>query len=152
EKREADLRQLQDRHAAEVARLRDENTALRADAERHGRALAEALEQQAATAEVLRVIASSPTDVQPVLDAIAENPARLCDASHAPVLRVAGDRFFPKSVYGPMPLHFPSEGLPINRGLVSGRAVVDRRTVHVHDLTAEPDTEFRESKGLQVLE
>jgi GAF domain-containing protein len=114
--------------------------------------LKESLEQQTATSEILGVIASSPTDLQPVLKAVAENAARLCDASDAHVLRVDGDRLVPTAAYGPMPLHFPVEGLPISRGLVGGRAVIDRQTVHVHDMAAEPDTEFPDSKHLQALE
>jgi two-component system, NtrC family, sensor kinase len=114
--------------------------------------LKESLEQQTATSEILGVIASSPTDIQPVLNAVAENAARLCDASDAHVLRVDGDRLAPAAAYGPMPLHFPGEGLPISRGLVGGRAVIDQQTVHVHDMATEPDTEFPESKHLQALE
>ena len=53
--------------------------------------LKESLEQQTATSEILGVIASSPTDIQPVLDAVAENAARLCDASDASDLPCEGD-------------------------------------------------------------
>ena len=52
--------------------------------------LKESLEQQTATSEILGVIASSPTDIQPVLDAVAENAARLCDATDALICRVKG--------------------------------------------------------------
>ena len=53
--------------------------------------LKESLEQQTATSEILGVIASSPTDIQPVLDAVAENAARVCDSVDAQIWRVEGD-------------------------------------------------------------
>ena len=57
--------------------------------------LKESLEQQTATSEILGVIASSPTDMQPVLDVVAENAARLCDATDAVIHRIDGDNLRP---------------------------------------------------------
>src|SRR3970040_2231348 len=73
------------------AKLGLENKELRRKLQARDRDLAEALEQQTATSEILRVIASSPTDIQPVLDVVAENAARLCDANDAAIWRAAGE-------------------------------------------------------------
>ena len=77
--------------AIENARLFEELEQRNAELQESNRQVTEALEQQTATAEILRVIASSPTDVQPVLDAVAERAARLCDTDFALVMRVDGD-------------------------------------------------------------
>ncbi len=104
------------------------------------KALAEALEQQTATSEILRVISSSPTELQRVLDAGGENAARLCDANNAVIFRLEGDLLRQVALYGGLPTtSHPAEGLPVNRGRVTGRAVFERRTIHVHDLAAEED-------------
>ena len=96
--------------------------------------LAEALEQQTATSEVLRVISNSPTDVRSVLQAIAESAARLLDVTDAQIMRVEGDALKAVAKHGPLPNWM---GLrPINRNWVAGRAVVDRTTVQVADLQA----------------
>ena len=102
--------------------------------------LSEALEQQTATSEILRVISSSPTELQRVLDAVGENAARLCDANNAVIFRLEGDLLRQVASYGGLPTtSHPAEGLPVNRGRVTGRAVFERRTIHVHDLAAEED-------------
>src|SRR5262245_14378217 len=112
--------------------------------------LKESLEQQTATSEILGVIASSPTDIQPVLDVVAENAASLCDATDAQIVRLDGDILRRVAAYGSMPTPYDvSEARRPTRGHVGGRAVIDRKTVHVHDVTAEFDTEFPQSKELQ---
>ena len=97
--------------------------------------LTEALEQQTATSEILGVIASSPTDIQPVLDVVAESAARLCDANDASIFRVEGDILKRAAAYGPMPVSETRR--PLTRSLPTGRAIIDRHTIHIHDLAAE---------------
>ena len=92
--------------------------------------LKDSLEQQTATSEILGVIASSPTDIQPVLDTIAASAARLCDASDAVIFRFDGSRFFCDSFRPNTRVSVPSSA-PIRRGFPPGRAVLDRKTVAV---------------------
>jgi signal transduction histidine kinase/HAMP domain-containing protein/putative component of toxin-antitoxin plasmid stabilization module len=97
----------------------------------------EALEQQTAVAEILRVISGSPTDVQPVLDAIAERAARLCNASAASMYLIDGGLLRHLASKGPSPdpvSHL--DALPINRDSLTGRAVLERRTIHLSDVLA----------------
>jgi GAF domain-containing protein len=105
--------------------------------------LKESLEQQTATSEILGVIASSPTDIQPVLDTIAENAARVCNSYDAVIRLVEGDVLRLAAHKGPIPFFGPSE-IPINRGSVTGRAVVENQPVHIEDLLSEAATEFPE--------
>jgi signal transduction histidine kinase len=107
------------------------------------RDLSESLTQQTATSEILRVIASSPTDLQPVLNTVAENAARICKANDALIFRFDGVRFKEVAEYGPLPRNFGKGPPVLDRRSVPGRAVIDRHTVHVHDLSAVPTTELR---------
>ncbi len=118
-----------------------ENARLFKELEARNRELIESLEQQTATAEILRVISSSPTDIQPVLDAVATTAARLCDASDVLILRVDGDVLRQAAHHGSLP-SMAGEEVPVNRGWVTGRSVVDRQTVQVHDVAAADEAEF----------
>src|SRR5262249_26421793 len=111
--------------------------------------LKESLEQQTATSEILGVIASSPTDIQPVLDTVAKNAARLCDATDAVIHRVDGDLLRPAAHHGAVPVR--AAPLQVSRGFPAGRAVVDCQTIHVHDLAVEVETEFLDSKAGQPI-
>src|SRR5688572_3727975 len=112
------------------------------------REIREGQEQQAATSEILRMIARAPADFQSVMDTIAESAARLCDAKDALIFRVEGDVQQRVAVYGAMPT--TAIGIRgITRGTPVGRAIVDRETIHVHDIAAEIETEFPEYGTVQ---
>src|SRR5262249_25537109 len=111
--------------------------------------LKESLEQQTATSEILGVIASSPTDIQPVLDVVAKNAAQLCDASDALIHRIDGDMVERVAVYGAMPVP-ETQRRPLSRGSPAGRAMIDRQTIHIHDVAAEL-TEFPDYKTRQPV-
>jgi two-component system, NtrC family, sensor kinase len=109
----------------------------------------EALEQQTATSEILRVIAGSPAEVQPVLDAIAENAARVCGASDAHVYRVEDEVLKQWAHFGPIPGLAPDESLPLSRGSLIGRCILDRRAIHTEDAAALDPDEYPISVQLQ---
>src|SRR5215468_1823054 len=115
----------------------------------HARAeLMEAREQQAATAEILRVISRSPMDLQRAFAEIAASAARLCDANDATIIQVNGDFLRLVAHHGPLAsLPLGGNTFRLTRGLVTGRAVLDRRTVQVADLPAETD-EFPEGSDI----
>ena len=151
-----ELEGLADQFNRMAGQLQESYTTLEQKVEDRTRELSEALEHQTATAEVLRVISSSPTDIQPVLDTVAERAARLCEAVDAVVLRVEGESMRTVAHHGPIyapqgdlmpavtasgliatPFAVSSSAQKITREWASGRAVLDRRTIHIPDLAAE---------------
>ena len=133
---------------ADQAVIAVENVRLFTELQEKNRALTQAhaqvtesLEQQTATAEILRVIASSPTDIQPVFDAVAESAARLCEAGDVSVFRREGYRLVFVAHHGPIAQRHGDFSLPLVRGTVGGRSVLESRTVQVADLQNE-DREF----------
>jgi two-component system, NtrC family, sensor kinase len=110
------------------------------------RDLTESLDQQTATSEVLKVISTSPTDVQPTFDAIAASARALCEASHGMVFRFDGEliHLAAHDNLAPDQLDvirsvFP---LPPGRGSVTARAILTRALVHVRDRREDPELEY----------
>ena len=123
--------------------------------------LKESLEQQTATSEILGVIASSPTDIQPVLDTVAKNAARVCGATDATIfMQVDGDRYRKVAGYGPAPGSPIGTERPLNRDSVAGRVIVDREAIHIDDFlevaadysaSASPREGYRSMLGAPLL-
>jgi PAS domain S-box-containing protein len=99
--------------------------------------LIEATKLLTGTTEILRIISNSPSEIQAVLDAIAQNAARLCDASNARVWRLEDNGLRLAAAYGESSTKNGPERLPADEETLPGRAARDRRTIHVHDLVAE---------------
>ena len=108
----------------------------------HVAELSKSLEQQAAIADVLKVMSRSTFDLQMVLNALVEATVRLCEADMGAIVRQKGSTYQHAATYG-MPPEFDAymAGRPISltRETVTGRAVVECRTVHVPDVLADPD-------------
>ena len=111
--------------------------------------LAEALEQQAATNEILRVIRSSRTDVQPVFDAIATSALRLCDAEFSGVFRFDGERIHVAALANLTPegtaAFLGTYPTPPGRGGATQRAILTRGVVHIPDIGADPEYVFHDA-------
>jgi signal transduction histidine kinase len=123
---------------ADQAVIAIENVRLFKELEARNRDLTESLEQQTATAEILRVISRSPTDIEPVLEAVAESARRLCTAHDVIILRMDGGML--RRVAHRGPIAPPAELVfPVSRDTVGGRTVHDRRPIHVADLQTEAE-------------
>jgi signal transduction histidine kinase len=136
-----ELEALADEFNRMTGQLRESYATLEQRVEERTRELTEALNQQTATAEILKVISSSPTDTQPVFDAIVHSMARLCDAKYAVAYRYDGERVHVAAYHdvsdalvAALHQRYPSRPTP---DTTTGVSILERRVVHVHDAQAE---------------
>jgi len=106
----------------------------------------EALEQQRATAEVLKIISASRTELQPVLEVVVRSAARYCKADDVTLLELDGQDLREAAHWGALP-HSEDLRFPCTRGSVAGRVVLERKPVHVIDLQAEVE-DFPEGSAM----
>jgi signal transduction histidine kinase len=121
-----------------------ENVRLFDEVQARTRELSEALTYQTGSSNILRVIASSPTDVGPVLKAIVESACELCEADDALVVLKDGDDLVFKEQHGSIPVVW--NRLPVSRDWVAGRAVVDGKPIHVRDLLSAEGEQFPDAR------
>jgi signal transduction histidine kinase len=121
---------------ADQAVIAIENTRLFEEVQARTHDLSESLEYQTAISDVLSVISKSPSELQPVLNAIVETARRLCSAPDVVINLQDGDRLVLRAHWGTIPIRTE---WPISRDFVAGRCVVDALPVHVHDFAAAGD-------------
>jgi two-component system NtrC family sensor kinase len=141
--RRTEVRPFEDKHIALLKTFADqaaiavENTRLLNELHQRTDDLTESLEQQTAISDILRVISSSPGDVKPVFDTVAECAARICGAQFVDIIVVQDDVMHQKASFGNLRGLDTNETVPLDRTTIMGRSICDKKPVHIADALAE---------------
>jgi PAS domain S-box-containing protein len=103
--------------------------------------------EKAATSDILGIISSTLAEVQPVLDAIVQKAAELCQAEDVTIVQNQGGLFYEAAGCGIFTHHQDLGGVPVQRDTVGGRAFLDKQVIHVHDIQVEEDEEYGSAKA-----
>src|SRR5262245_32240978 len=133
-------------NAPKAGRRRSSSASKETEVARLTRELHEAQEQQTATAEVLKIISASRTELQPVLEVVVKSAARYCKADDVTLFELDGQDLREAAHWGAAP-HLEGLRFPCTRGSVAGRIVLERKPVHVFDLQAEAE-DFPEGSAM----